>query len=343
MISEQGDGLVFLLGVPRSGTTLLATMLAQHPQIVSPPEPWLMLALESLGKTPFAHPADPQLIGEAVAKFANDAAHIDAARAYALTIYNRVLADSGRSVLIDKTPRYYLILPFLKQLFPNAKYIWLKRNPLDVAVSFKTTWMIDLPAELRAGMGGNRGIAWTWLHRAAHAGGICRCQARWRWSMRFPTSNSSPSRKSVPPRSSRFWACPRRTISPILNCTTASWRNRISVIARSWKHNRRTRNPSGNGKKSLPLTICRPWRDAVGVSLFRRLGYDAVLTKLAELGVSEPSAETTAIATARRARYAERLTSVQAICSLRGNGIPGPTPKTWRRCFPTRSSPLWCR
>ena len=112
------------------------------------------------------------MIGEAILKFANNGAKLDAARAYALNIYNRILDDAGRDVLVDKTPRYYLILPFLKQLFPNAKFVWIRRNPLDVAASFKTTWKVDLPEEFRQSVA-NRGCMDLVL--GADAGGLRRC------------------------------------------------------------------------------------------------------------------------------------------------------------------------
>ena len=54
--------IVYVLGVPRSGTTLLTHLLAQHPAILCPPEPWLMLALESFGSVHATHPSDPRLI-----------------------------------------------------------------------------------------------------------------------------------------------------------------------------------------------------------------------------------------------------------------------------------------
>ncbi|MBN4072042.1 sulfotransferase, partial [bacterium AH-315-F18] len=65
MIGDKGKNLTFLLGLPRSGTTLLCAMLEQHQSIVCPPEPWLMLALASVGKTPSRNPADSQLLGSA--------------------------------------------------------------------------------------------------------------------------------------------------------------------------------------------------------------------------------------------------------------------------------------
>ena len=40
----------------------------------------------------------------------------------------------GKYVL-DKTPRYYHILPELLELFPKAKFVLLQRNPLSVFAS----------------------------------------------------------------------------------------------------------------------------------------------------------------------------------------------------------------
>ncbi len=148
MIGEQGEGLVFLLGIPRSGTTLLSVMLDKHPQLRCPPEPWLMLALESLGRTSARHPSDAPVLYRAFREFCPPAAAIPAARAFATAACNRILAGSGKQILIDKTPRYYQILPYIQTVFPAARYVILWRNPLDVAASMKSTWGLDLPRML---------------------------------------------------------------------------------------------------------------------------------------------------------------------------------------------------
>ncbi len=324
MISEQGDGLVFLLGVPRSGTTLLATMLAQHPQIVSPPEPWLMLALEAMGQTPFDHPADPQLVGEAMLKFANDDAKVVASRAYALSVYNRILADAGRSVLVDKTPRYYLILPFLKQLFPNAKYLWLHRNPLDVAASFKTTWNVDLAADMRAS-GANRGCMDLVLGT--------RTLADFADAAAPPVHRIAYEHLVAEPQRLAAEAIAFLGLEPAENL--GHFELRESELAKSDFGDRKiiqTHEPHaqsvGKWEKDLPREDLQTLVDAVGAELFRRLGYQGVLSRLAELGVAEPSAEATALAQQPiQARYAERLASVQAVCTLRGAGFAGPAPR----------------
>ena len=153
MIGEHGENLVFLLGVPRSGTTLLGAMLSNHPDVLCPQEPWVMLALHALGKTNPHHPADAQLLGEATRQFLDHDVFCDAARRGAVAAYNRKLSDSGRTVFVDKTPRYHLILSFIDELFPKAKYIWLKRDPFDVASSYKASWGVDLPKLIASNSG----------------------------------------------------------------------------------------------------------------------------------------------------------------------------------------------
>ncbi len=65
---------------------------------------------------------------------------VESARAFATTAYNRHLQAAGKTIFVDKTPRYYHILGFVETLFPKARKIWLKRNPLDVALSYVNSW-----------------------------------------------------------------------------------------------------------------------------------------------------------------------------------------------------------
>jgi glycosyltransferase involved in cell wall biosynthesis len=151
MISKQGENLVFLLGAARSGTTLLSVMLDSHPSLRCPPEPWLMLALESLGRVSPRSAADAPVLYRALKSFCDPTTAINAAREYASVAYNHSLGTGGKKILVDKTPRYYLILSYLKQVFPRAKYVILWRNPLDIAASVRTTWQVDLVHHLAAG------------------------------------------------------------------------------------------------------------------------------------------------------------------------------------------------
>lgn len=58
-------------------------------------------------------------------------------------LYARIEGGSGAKVFIDKTPRYYLIVPFLAEAFPDARFIFLFRNPLEVLSSILKTWHHD--------------------------------------------------------------------------------------------------------------------------------------------------------------------------------------------------------
>ncbi|ADJ28054.1 sulfotransferase [Nitrosococcus watsonii] len=140
----DSSSVVFLLGVPRSGTTLLSWLLNQHRSIYCPPEPWLLLGLESLGQVPTDHAADPPLLSSAITEFLG-VRRLQRLKRAALSIYQYALEEAGKFIFIDKTPRNYHALDFVQAFLPEGKIIFLVRNPLDVAASFKTSWSVDLP------------------------------------------------------------------------------------------------------------------------------------------------------------------------------------------------------
>ncbi|WP_271606690.1 sulfotransferase family protein [Bradyrhizobium sp. CCBAU 11434] len=143
----RSPAVCFLLGLPRSGTTLLAHLLQHHPDIVAPPEPWLMLALEAFGKVDQRHPAGSSLIKTATSEFLGRIDRTIASRAYADAAYDQYLADAGKRIIIDKTPRYWTVLEFLESVYPEAPHILLMRNPYAIAASLKSTWGIPLRTE----------------------------------------------------------------------------------------------------------------------------------------------------------------------------------------------------
>ncbi|MCP1835179.1 hypothetical protein J2R76_003515 [Bradyrhizobium sp. USDA 4532] len=144
---DRSPAVCFLLGLPRSGTTLLAHLLQQHPDIVAPPEPWLMLALEAFGRVDQRHPAGSLLIESATSEFLGRIDRTIASRAFADAAYGQYLATAGKRIIIDKTPRYWAALEFLERVYPEAPHILLIRNPYAIAASLKSTWGIPLRAE----------------------------------------------------------------------------------------------------------------------------------------------------------------------------------------------------
>ena len=137
------DRLLFLIGSPRSGSTLLARMLGAHSAIHAPAEPHLMTPLADLGFYGTVEKADydPIISQRAARELVGDlprgeSDYLDALRAYTDTLYERLLEPSGRKFLLDKTPAYALVLDFLAKLYPKARYVVLTRHPMAVWSSF---------------------------------------------------------------------------------------------------------------------------------------------------------------------------------------------------------------
>jgi hypothetical protein len=141
------DRLAFVIGPPRSGSTMLQRMLGSHSQIHTCPEPHIVTPLAHLGyfanvdRAPYDHINSAEAIREYVSELPggeND--YFDACRAYTDVLYGRMLTKSGRRLFIDKTPAYALVLPFLVRLYPQAGYIVLTRHPLAVLSSYANSF-----------------------------------------------------------------------------------------------------------------------------------------------------------------------------------------------------------
>ena len=138
------ERLIFLVGAPRSGTTLLARILSAHSAVYGRAEPHLITPIAHLGyyATVQKAPYDPFNVQQAVHEFVEDLPrgeedYLDALRAYCDTMYGRMLeAAGGERYFLDKTPAYALVLPFLTKLYPEAKYVVLTRHPLAIQTSY---------------------------------------------------------------------------------------------------------------------------------------------------------------------------------------------------------------
>lgn len=139
--------LLFVIGAPRSGTTMLERMLAAHPAIAGGPEPHLLTPLAHLGvwdkvnKAPYDHVLAAESQKLFVSKLPNgEEDYWKACRAYCDVLYGRYMADRTESICLDKTPAYALILPFMAKVFPDARYIVLTRHPAAVFSSFANSF-----------------------------------------------------------------------------------------------------------------------------------------------------------------------------------------------------------
>ena len=103
--------LIFVIGAPRSGTTMLERMLESHSMILGGPEPHVLTPLAHLGyyeavdKAPYDH----ILAAESQRLFVDrlpgkEQDYIAACRAYCDVLYGKALEGSGKPFFLDKTP-----------------------------------------------------------------------------------------------------------------------------------------------------------------------------------------------------------------------------------------------
>lgn len=144
--NDLGNNLIFLISQPRAGSTLFQRLLAGHPEIHSTAEPWVMLhplyALKNSGiNTEYRSDLALSGLNDFVSQVPEGMElYRNALRKFGLTLYNRTLELSGKQYFLDKTPRYYHIIPELYSIFPEAKFIFLLRNPIAVLSSILKTW-----------------------------------------------------------------------------------------------------------------------------------------------------------------------------------------------------------
>jgi hypothetical protein len=136
---------LFLFSLPRSGSTLLMRILARHPNIETGEETHLLL--------PFLLPLQKRMIygklrQDIIRKGLLDFIHRlpggmkdykDQVRDLYLGLCAR--STAGRpTYFLDKTPKYSVLAGEIIRMFPEAKIIFLWRNPLAMVASLVDTW-----------------------------------------------------------------------------------------------------------------------------------------------------------------------------------------------------------
>jgi len=107
------NDLVFIVGVPRSGTTWVLCILENHPDCLAVTPDMLDIAVE--------HPTKET--GLFVRGFSD------------VEIVNKISLLPRGKVLVEKTPSHLLELGRMRRLFPRSRIILIRRNPLDVIYS----------------------------------------------------------------------------------------------------------------------------------------------------------------------------------------------------------------
>ena len=117
----------FIVGFPRSGTTLLDTILRSHSKIdVMEEKPMISEMRKKLG---FLNVSEIEKINTTAARIASNF--------YFEELEKHIEIDKN-SIIIDKLPLNILELPLINQIFPQAKFILVLRHPLDCILS---CWM----------------------------------------------------------------------------------------------------------------------------------------------------------------------------------------------------------
>jgi tetratricopeptide (TPR) repeat protein len=131
--SHRGYGLetnkpMFIVGMPRSGTTLVETILSSHPGVFGAGES------DEIGNMTVLMP----MLLEVQKRFPECLEALSAEKSQAFAgLYMRYLEGFGVQAehITEKLPNNFLYLGFIALLFPNTRIIYCKRNPINVGIS----------------------------------------------------------------------------------------------------------------------------------------------------------------------------------------------------------------
>lgn len=171
------DRPIFVVGHPRSGTTLLASMLGRHPDIAATPETFYLLqgrfqlapafragpaaVADRVHRTPLRRlaPDREALVAALEAELAAGPAPLDAARVFAVLLALHARAR-GKPRVLEKTPLHIRHVDELLAWFPDARILWILRDGRACIASLgRVDWAADDP----------KALAWQWVRNMAFA------------------------------------------------------------------------------------------------------------------------------------------------------------------------------
>ncbi|MBW3585304.1 MAG: sulfotransferase, partial [Cyanobacteria bacterium 0813] len=131
---------IFLVGSPRSGTTMLQSLLAAHPEVISFPESKFfhyLLYKKFSGK--FAGRMEaffkdeinrPELL-----QGFDDSQSVAAKVSWFVGVLDGLAAEQNKSIWLEKTPEHIYFIEDIQRLLPDAKFIHILRNSMDTIAS----------------------------------------------------------------------------------------------------------------------------------------------------------------------------------------------------------------
>ncbi len=146
---NSGPEPLFIVGLPRTGTTLTERIIGSHSQVQSVGETqFLQMVLRRESNIKTVEPINTDIIRAATKADQNAIAH-----GYLNAVAYRL---GPEPVFIDKMPLNFLYLGFIAKAFPNARLVHLRRHPLDACFSmykqvftwaYKYSYSLDMLGE----------------------------------------------------------------------------------------------------------------------------------------------------------------------------------------------------
>lgn len=124
--AEHGSGLLFIIGMPRSGTTLCEQMLAAHPAVTAAGE------LPGINRLAMRLQRQGLATGDVSRQQNAQRKALEAARA---SYRERLPEHSNSRLVTDKAPLNFAHIGLIEQLFPGSLFVYCRRDPLDTIAS----------------------------------------------------------------------------------------------------------------------------------------------------------------------------------------------------------------
>ena len=163
-MSPEIKSRLFIVGCPRSGTTLLQSLMAAHPEIASFPESyffqnlngswpwgsWLGIA-SSRARTrfnDFLHKVNQEQMCQYLPKFSAFQSQYSSAF---VKVLDTITQQQSKSIWLEKTPQHMLHIDLIEKLVKDAKFIHIIRNGEDNVASLYD-WALKYPEKAWSGL-----------------------------------------------------------------------------------------------------------------------------------------------------------------------------------------------